>query len=519
MPLVNIFSSLKRIDTWITLLFSVVLGTVVVLSLDLSHLYQGALFAGIIGFALFTTLPNKRIMLVVAWIMLHPLSIEKVFMFGKPLLPEFLPPRTVLSASDLVFLALLFYLLFESFYSDEKVWLISSPILPFSLLTFWVLIEFMLHSSNVESGLTLLHTAKMLLFLVIFSSAIRNREELILVLVAVAIALSIQVFLVIFSHFSSHVFHISSKVQVELLKFSGVSGSSYLRATGTVGHVNQEACFLTFFSFPLIGLLAAKNGWWRLSIAILLILSFFAIILTFSRSAWVSCAIAIVAIAVFLFRNQTYKETIWLYIFPLLIALSIAFLGLHQSVLDRLFHGDEGATASRKRAILLSIDLFKIHPLVGVGPGNFVRATLKQYPPEDIRNIWMKPGKKPRPLAYRYGRLEVNQIKIKNKTYVVPLPVHNKYLLILTELGFVGFSLFMWFIFRLYKLTLTCLKTSDTILLFTAFGAIGAFWSILSYMNLDLFADDKTVEILLFAPVIIMSLSRIVQNSEKEISA
>jgi O-antigen ligase len=168
---------------------------------------------------------------------------------------------------------------------------------------------------------------------------------------------------------------------------------------------------------------------------------------------------------------------------------------------------------------LLSIDLFKLHPVIGVGPGNFVKATLEQYPPEHIRNIWIKPGEKARTSIYRYGRLEVSRIKLKDKVYMVPLPVHNKYFLIMTELGVIGFSLFMWFIFRVYKLMLACLRASDTILLFAGFGITGAFWAILSYMSLDLFADDKTVELLLFVPVLIISLSQAVQNNEREISA
>jgi hypothetical protein len=40
---------------------------------------------------------------------------------------------------------------------------------------------------------------------------------------------------------------------------------------------------------------------------------------------------------------------------------------------------------------------------------------------------------------------------------------------------------------------------------------MGAFFASQSYMNLDLFADDKSMAILLIIPVLAVSLSRIVR--------
>ncbi len=515
----NFLDSLRKLDVWIVLFGSALLSTVIVFSVDLSPLHRAVLYAGLIGIAVFLTLPNKRILLVVAWVLLHPLSLEKVFIVGKPLLPEFFPPRIVLSGSDLIFMMLLLYLAFESFFErEEKVWFVSSPLIPLLFFSFWAILSFYIHRISTDTTLALLHILKMLLFLLVFSSAIRTRNELILVLLSAAIALGIQALLVVVSHFSSVVFHFSSKVSSQLMTFGGTAGQTHVRATGTVGHVNQEACFLTFFVFPLFGLLGLKNRWSRLFIVAIITFTFLAIVLTFSRSAWLSSIIGVGIILLMAFKKRITENRIWLYIFPVIMVGCIFILVFHQSIIDRIVHGDEGATASRKRAAVLSLDLFRQHPFLGVGIGNFVGASLEKYPPKVIKNLWLKPGQQPRPLAYRYGRLEVNQIKIGNRWYIVPLPVHNKYLLVLSELGIVGLSLFLWFLYCLYRLAVRCFRTSDSVLLLSAIGFMAGLWAIFCYMNLDLFADDKTVEILLFVPVVIISLSRIVNNTSLKVT-
>ncbi len=510
---------IRRLDVCIIFFTAVLLSVVIGMSLDFPLFYRAALYSGLLGIAIFSTLSNKRILLVIAWILLHPLSLEKVFIVGKPLLPEFFPPRVVFSASDIVFIILLLYLFFESFLAkDEKVWVISSPIVAFSFFTLWVIINFIVHRFSTATALAVLHTVKMLLFVVVFASAIRTRDELLVVLLAVSLALGIQVILVLISHFLSVAFHISPKISGQLMTFPGMPGHKYVRATGTVGHVNQEACFLTFFSFPLIGMLGLKNKWWRISAAVILVCTFIVIILTFSRSAWISYVVGCAVVLFLVWKENVTENDMSLYLFPVVAMTCIFLMVFHQPILDRLLHGDVGATESRKRAIVLSLDLFKFHPVIGVGIGNFVGASLEKYPPQKIKNIWMKPGQQPRPLAYRYGRLEVNTVKIGNKLYVIPLPVHNKYLLVLTELGMIGFFFFLWFLLSLFKMTLRSLRTTDKFLLLTAIGAAAGFWANVCYMSFDLFADDKTVEILLFVPVLILSLSRIVKTTTREVS-
>jgi hypothetical protein len=89
--------------------------------------------------------------------------------------------------------------------------------------------------------------------------------------------------------------------------------------------------------------------------------------------------------------------------------------------------------------------------------------------------------------------------------------VHNKYLLVLTELGSIGLFLFIWFQWRIFQHIRIALKAKDKFLFWSALGIMGAFFASQSYMNLDLFADDKSMAILLIIPVLAVSLSRIVR--------
>jgi hypothetical protein len=78
-------------------------------------------------------------------------------------------------------------------------------------------------------------------------------------------------------------------------------------------------------------------------------------------------------------------------------------------------------------------------------------------------------------------------------------------------LGTIGLFLFLWFQWRIFQHIRIALKAKDKFLFWSALGIMGAFFASQSYMNLDLFAGDKSMAILLIIPVLAVSLSRIVR--------
>ena len=115
------------------LALSVVGGFVVVAASDLRPLYSAAMLVGLLGVSFFTIIGQRRIMLVVAWILLHPMSVEKVIQVGTPAFPDFFPPAMVISASDVALGLLALTLLAEG----PRVWSWSKALTPFALYVLW----------------------------------------------------------------------------------------------------------------------------------------------------------------------------------------------------------------------------------------------------------------------------------------------------------------------------------------------------------------------------------------------
>ncbi len=487
------------------------MGVAIVLAGDLPSAFAVALAAGFFFGLIFILVPDKKDALVMSWFLVHPLSIEKVFPVGAPLLPDFVPPLLVISGSDIILFLLLLVLLYEQFILQRpRVWSFPEPVTPLLFFLLWNAVLLFRQPLTPEGVLSLIHLAKMILFIFIMVSAVTSLDSYKKALQAMAWAVAMQVAFVFYTSFSGNIIRFSHKITSSVMTFSGVgAGSAHVRATGTMGHVNQEASFLTFSGLCLVGLPWVQRGFRRSLTWILLFGAAGAIFLTFSRTAWLAVIVSIAALIILSLYYHLLGMKFWLYIFPaIVVGILIAPMVLQPAV-DRIFHGDEGATSSRVRAIRLSLDLLRPHPLIGVGPGRFARVSLERYPPGKSL-IALRPASDPgKETGHRFGRLEVSQVRVGNKLLAFPLPVHNKYLLILTELGLVGLFLFLWFQWRIYRQLLQATRHLHGRAVWLAMGLHGAFWASQVYMMLDLFLDDKTMQILLTAPILVMALHKI----------
>ena len=170
-------------------------------------------------------------------------------------------------------------------------------------------------------------------------------------------------------------------------------------------------------------------------------------------------------------------DRFWIFAFPIVLG-GLLVLGVFSGrISDRLMRGDDGATSSRIRLIEQALDLSKLYPVTGVGAGNFAMAMLRIFPPTRQEVQWLKRGEIPSELAGKFGRLEMTKAFSKtDDVYLVPLPVHNKYLLVLAEMGLVGLLLFLWFQWRVFRHALSAARQADPVLLWSSLGVMGAFW-------------------------------------------
>ncbi len=135
-----------------------------------------------------------------------------------------------------------------------------------------------------------------------------------------------------------------------------------------------------------------------------IILGIIALILTFSRSAWVVCVLSIVY---FVFRKKNRM------FFPILFfaILFIFFIG-------KTFGFQDESVVIRQQLNTAAISMFRASPIIGNGLGNFL------------------------------VRLPAHLV---SRTIYFLQPVHNIYLLILSETGMIGLVIFLWLIWKALK--------------------------------------------------------------------
>lgn len=464
--------------------------------------------AGVVTLAI---IPNRRIVLVCAWILAHPLSLEKVFPLFNPTHAGFLATPLVVSGSDLVFYVLLITVFFESAFSKERTLYWSWSATSYTLYSLWICAMFLFCGPTGDGLMQVFMAIKTTLFLVVMSSVIRTSQELKLVLVTMAVAVLIQSGILSASYVMKKTIGFSSKIaDTSLMEFSGGGADSIHRATGTVGHVNQQAMFHTFFTIPLAALFMVKNWIWKgLSLAVV-IASCVALILTFSRASWISCGLAAATILFLAWKHNRMTHTAWLCVWFGGIFF-ICLVGIFSPMIaKRLTKGDDGASMSRVHIALLALEHIERRPITGVGPGNFINSKVAEHPIRWARSVWL-----PRGFVFRpqfIDDMEVSQVELQEKWYYTSVPTHNRYLLVGAELGIIGLGLFIWFQAGIWAATVRLLKTKDSFLWWVAVTMVAGFFACQTEFMFELFYNDKTVLIPLFINAVVLNLDRLIAS-------
>jgi O-antigen ligase len=493
---------------------AIALGVLLPMYGDAKLLTIAIIAVGLAGLGCLLVLPNRRLCLVCAWVFVLPLSLEKVFPIFNSEYPNYRISPVVVSGADVVLYLLTVALLLERAVYGRKVFSWSAAMLPWALLVAWVWVEFVTVWPTNEGFIQVLHWIKMLLFLVVFSSAIRTREELLAVLATLAVAVLIQSSIVGAAHVLKRPISFSPKAaEATLISVPSGEESSITRATGTLGHPNQQGMYQAMFTIPLIGFFVVRNWIWRLLAALVVLASLCAIIVTVSRTSWISGALAATTIVLMAWRNGRISRAGWLSL-GVAVLLGVALVGAFSNlIITRLTKADEGASASRIRLALLALEHICHHPITGVGPGNYINAKLAQTDGiEWTFNAWLPRGQvRANPFI---GNMEMGQLEIDHRWYHSSLPAHNKYLLVAAELGLTGLALFLWFQWRLLRGVLRGMQTKDPQMWWLGAALIGTFVVTLNEYNLELFYDDKTVLMPMFANALMIAFARIAVSDQ-----
>lgn len=480
--------------------------------------FQIALGIGLFGVLVICLTPAKRALCLFLWVLIQPLSVEKILYTAPPLWESLRGQEIVMNAGDVILIFLAGILFIESFKKHKSVWVWNKTAALFFAVVLWAITSYLIHLLFYRSDFVLsapigiLHFFRLLLFVVITLSAIQTRADLIWVLIATMVILIFESILVFLSFATGQPYNFSRLLGMTatIQSYNGADGAM-TRASGTLGVANQQALFHAMFTFMLIGLWAAKNALLRNAALLTMLLSFTAVIFTFARTSWMCIGLAsILVVAIFIKRKEVTPRS-WLMGGVVFIAFTVVLAALAQPVIDRLTSGDNGATDSRLRMIALANDLFLQYPIIGVGPAGYPEAGLKLYPPGYKETEWVPLGEQP--IVPPLGRVELATAVIPGaETVIVPLSVHNKYLLMLSELGIVGLVLWLMIIYQFFKQAKECSRYKDPLLRYTGVAGMAIVLVASLYMMLDLFTDEKTLEVLLFPMLVIVAANKIGRN-------
>jgi O-antigen ligase len=267
-------------------------------------------------------------------------------------------------------------------------------------------------------------------------------------------------------------------------------------------------------TIPLIAFFVAGNRFVRGASFVISAGSALAVVLTFSRGAWLAFPIGLAACGIMALRRQMIHRTAVFGGVILCTGIAVALLFLAKPIYQRLTFGDNGATAARLRMAVLATDLFEAYPIIGVGPGEFVEAALRLYPPGFSQNQWVAMGE--RQVSTSVGRVEFMELRSRGIVFFRrPLPVHNKYLLMLSELGLPGLLIWLWLYVEVIRVAWRCSKLPDRFLSLFGIAGLGVTAAELVYMMVEHFHDDKPLEPTLLIPAMLFATWRVASAEQR----
>jgi O-antigen ligase len=286
----------------------------------------------------------------------------------------------------------------------------------------------MLAARNITLSLfDVLMYVKMLIFFLFLANNIRDSSDLSLVLSALFLGLVMESGIMLAQYYSGSALGLVGTEELSNFVAYKRDARLVLRPGGTVGNVNGFARYLGYL-LPIASvlMLTTREGKLFALSFVAALGGLVALIITQSRSVWGAYAIAMALAMVFILTRQliTLRTLKRLSLASVLLVGLAIFYG--ETVYTRLTGDDHGSANSRVTTARVAFSIINDHPVIGVGANNY-----DSY----IRQYW---------------RIEDPFTKVA--------VVHNNYLLILAEIGVLGFAAFAWLLLALLVRTLMAMK-------------------------------------------------------------
>ena len=311
--------------------------------------------------------------------------------------------------------------------------------------------------SNALDSLSVIYEEIRLLTLLICSLVVMNmpRRHIEVLLVTIAVSVCIQTLIAGAQWATGSALGLGIFGEEQLVKESINMEVSH-RATGTIGHSNILAYFYEITG-PLMFamMLWARNWWLRIIFFAAVCATAAGMLFTLSRAAWLTVPFTFSAVFVAVYRHRIWRLNTAIWVLILLLVAAIGLVYALPIILERILGDDAGSLSHRMPLNYAAWSIIEQFPMIGVGLNNFASS----FGIYDTTS---------------YSRLFLDHDHV----------VHNMYLLVLGEVGVLGFIPFLGLFLSSFWVALEVVKRGDS---WQGAVAIGAACGLLAHMIHGLF--------------------------------
>ncbi len=355
----------------------------------------------------------------------------------------------------------------------------------FLLYLAWALIASMIAAQSFDlSMFEWCRQAVYFLYFVYIINNISTRSELRAVILALLIGLVIEA--------GSVIGFFEAQIGTETKAFSGLyrqtehqvapsihyeaeagKGKYTKRSAGTFGHPSQAAYYFEFtMPIALACFMMAQRFAFRLLFGAIYATGFVAIYLTFARSGLVGLICGVIVIFAVARRGRLVSQQI----FTRYLAIFVTFFALSAPLLINSLLARPEAATYRLELLGDSFQTYWQRPLTGLG----------------LAAVMIDARKK-----------TGNEVRYQT--------IHNQYLVVLTEVGPLGFLLFYAFFWQIAKTAFRCIRAAEAEMKLLLVGIMGALASITVHSLGDGFDSHTNYSLIMLYVGLIVAIARRVQ--------
>jgi hypothetical protein len=287
-------------------------------------------------------------------------------------------PGPVLYLSDLPFLVLMAYWLFEIIYRKQKVFFPKSNWMALAFVA-WAGLS-LIKAPVLSYGIyDLIRAFKFYLVYLYFANNVRSKREVKILINFFLIGVILQGLLCLYQYVSQDISYIFGNIfgQQDLYTseafekyrsfFAVTPGAEIKRASGTVGPINAQAQYFEFF-LPIAFILWFTSVKFRNKAfnLLALVLGLVGLIVTFSRGGMVGIIIGMLAVLLLAKGYKLISDK--RFFITLVIGLFIGITLI--SILSQFIMTRPEAFTARFHLNKVGLDMIKAHPFLGVGLNN-----------------------------------------------------------------------------------------------------------------------------------------------------